>query len=154
MGRLSDFDIESLGKTFDFEKDLAFGQNGEKSIIEFAKAIGSGAVEVKTDRYKNGKMVVETHQSPGNRKDIDGKNIWVPSGLNVTKAEWWVYIYSVDQSFVMFKVDRLKRYLRAHPEVYNNSTKRTMAPNSDNPALAWIVEKNDVINMISSAQYD
>jgi hypothetical protein len=54
----------------------------------------------------------------------------------------------------MFKVDRLKRYLRAHPEMYNNSTKRTMAPNSDNPALAWIVEKNDVINMISSAQYD
>ena len=154
MSRLSDYDISALGNQIDFKKDLEFGQSGEVSIVEFAKLIGSGAVEVKTDRYKNGNMVIETHQSPGNKKDAEGNQIWVPSGLNVTKAVWWVYIFAVDESFVMFKVDRIKRYLRSLPSLYNENTKRVMAPNSENPALAYVVQKSETINMLSKKDYD
>ena len=123
MSRLSDYDISALGNQIDFKKDLEFGQSGEVSIVEFAKLIGSGAVEV-------------------------------PSGLNVTKAVWWVYIFAVDESFVMFKVDRIKRYLRSLPNLYNENTKRVMAPNSENPALAYVVQKSETINMLSKKDYD
>ena len=49
---------------FDFQADLAYGEHGEDNAKEL---FGSGAVEVKSDRYRNGKMVVETEQKPAGK---------------------------------------------------------------------------------------
>jgi len=150
----SDWDISALGNEINFSKDLEFGQKGEQSIVRFARIIGSGAVEVKTDRYKNGNMVIETHQNPKGALTADGERLWVPSGLNVTKATWWVYVFAVDESFVMFTVDRLKRYLRINANIYTPESKQIMAPNSENPARAWVIKKPETINMLSDRRYD
>ena len=57
----------------DFLKDLKFGEQGEELIAKFIGDIASGDIEVKTDRYRNGKMVIETEQWPGRRRTPDGK---------------------------------------------------------------------------------
>ena len=83
------FDIP--GREFNFKKDLAYGQDGEMLIDGFMEALSGGSVEVKSDRYRNGRMVVETEQNPKGAVDGDGNKIWVKSGINVTTAKWWVY---------------------------------------------------------------
>ena len=76
---------------YNFKNDLQYGKKGEQITKDFLEAISTGSFEVKTDRYRNGRMVVETEQNP---RDTG----WKPSGLNVTLATWWVYIYTLDGS--------------------------------------------------------
>ena len=111
-------------RTFDFKKDLSFGHKGEDLITGFLDSLSDGSFEVKTDRYRNGRMVVETNQNPKAIKDGDGNPIWVSSGINVTTAKWWVYVFALDGSFVMVDTSRLKRYLRMNNKKFNESTKK------------------------------
>lgn len=130
-----------------FEADLAFGHKGEESIKDFLQSLISNSSEVKTDRYRNGRMVVETDQNPYNRG-------WKKSGINVTTAQWWVYIYSLGEAFVIVSVDRLKRYLRANPSRFNENTKGDFARNSDNPTRGFLLEPDEVMDMLYSNKYD
>ena len=130
-----------------FEADLAFGHKGEESIKNFLQSLISNSSEVKTDRYRNGRMVVETDQNPYNRG-------WKKSGINVTTAQWWVYIYSLGEAFVIVSVDRLKRYLRANPSRFNENTKGDFARNSDNPTRGFLLEPDEVMDMLYSNKYD
>ena len=75
----SKWDIEA--NTFNFEKDLKYGQLGEKRIRKMLESLVEGSFEVKSDRYRNGNMAVEMRQNPRRC----GK--WVRSGLQVTKAQ-------------------------------------------------------------------
>lgn len=147
-----DFDIPK--NSFDFDKDLAFGHIGEESVKKFYSAVVQGASEVKTDRYRNGRMVVETQQNARRRKDENGLPVWENSGINVTKADWWIYIYSLGQGFVIVSVQRLKRFLRAHPERFNEETKRLLGSGGDNPAKGFILEPHEVMRMLYSEEYD
>lgn len=126
---------------FDFQTDLAYGQEGEAN----AKSLfGGGAVEVKSDRYRNGKMVVETHQKPV------GYNDWKKSGINITEAEWWVYRLAPD-SFIVVSVERLKRYLRANqPDL----DKRVFAEGGDNPTRGFLLTPDEVREMMTNRAYD
>ena len=87
-----------------FTEDLKYGQVGEELVKQFLDDISSGHLEVKTDRYRNGRMVVEVEQNPRGRG-------WKPSGLMVTEAKWWVYQYNLDGAFTIVSVERLKRYI-------------------------------------------
>lgn len=145
------WDIPS--KIFDFASDLAYGKQGEELIIEFLNTLTGGEFEVKSDRYRNGRMVVETQQNPRGAKDENGELIWVPSGINITTAKWWVYIYSPDGAFVMIDVSRLKRYLRLNPYKFNESTKKAFG-GEDNPARGYLIYPNDVIDMMTNTRYD
>lgn len=147
-----DFDIPA--GSFDFAKDLSFGEEGEKFVQDFYNAVIQGSAEVNTDRYRNGRMAVETNQNPRGSTDVFGYKIWVPSGINVTKATWWIYVYSIHQAIVVVSVARLKRYLRANRELFNESTKRMFAANSDNPARGFLIEPNQVMEMLYSDKYD
>lgn len=147
----SEFDIPQ--RTFDFASDLAYGQQGEGLVSSFLDSIQSGSFEVKSDRYRNGRMVVETHQNPRGRRDQDGNPIWVPSGINVTTAKWWVYIYSPSGAFVVVGVDRLKAYLRANTQMFNESTKRNFG-GSDNPARGYLLMPDNVIDLLTNRNYD
>ena len=146
-----EFDIP--GRTFDFAKDLEFGEAGEETIKGFLDALSGGAFEVKSDRYRNGRMVVETEQNPRGIKDSEGTSVWVKSGINVTTAKWWVYIYSPDNAFVVISVSRLKNYLRSNKNKYSDATKRNFG-GSDNPAKGFLIMETDVVDLLTNPQYD
>lgn len=147
-----EYDINS--KSFDFASDLAFGEAGENFVKEFYRSVIQGSAEIKTDRYRNGRMVIETNQNPQNVVDASGVRIWKLSGINVTTAQWWIYIYTLEQSMVIISVERLKKYLRLNRETFNEKTKITFAKNSDNPAKGFLIEPNQVMDMMYNEKYD
>jgi hypothetical protein len=147
----SAFDIP--GRKFDFKADLEFGQQSEKEISSFLDDLSDGAFEVKTDRYRNGRMIVETDQNPRGVLNQDGEPIWHKSGINVTTAKWWVYVFSPGQGFVMIDVGRLKRYLRANKEKFNESTKISLG-GADNPARGFLLMADDVKDLLINELYD
>jgi len=131
-----------------FRNDLSFGEAGEEIIKHFIDAISSGAIEVKTDRYRNGRMVVETQQKP------NGSQVWVDSGINVTTASWWIYQYGLDGAFHVISVERLKRYLRCNRDKFNESTKRSLGSPNDNPARGFLLYPGDVLDLLINGDYD
>lgn len=149
----SDFDIPP--QKINFADDLQFGQKGEKMVQSFLEGLLSNdSYEVKTDRYRNGRMVVETDQNPFGKKDDAGNPIWVPSGINVTKATWWVYVFTLGEGFIAVDVQRLKRFLRRFPYKFNPNTKRSLGSAGDNPARGFLLMPNDVIDLLSNSDYD
>ena len=82
----SDYDIPA--RKFDFHTDLKFGKKGEKLVEDFLDAMSDGSFEVKTDRYRNGRMVLEMTHNPRKKLDDEGEPLWTPSGLAITKAKW------------------------------------------------------------------
>jgi hypothetical protein len=130
-----------------FIKDLEHGENGEQNIRDFLHDLNSGAIEIKTDRYRNGRVVIETDQNPH-------KTGWKKSGINVTTATWWVYQYHLDGAFTAIKVDRLKRYLRSNPDRYNEQTKQHFGTRGDNPSKGWILEQHEIYDLLLNPKYD
>lgn len=150
---MKEYDIDL--KKFDFKTDLEYGEKGEAHVMSFIESLRDSQIEVKTDRYRNGKMVVETQQCPGAVKDENGIYIWKQSGINVTTAKWWVYIYGLDNgAFIAVPVDRLKRYLKAKKNIFCESKKRIFAPDSDNPAKGFLLLPNHVMDMLYNTAYD
>lgn len=145
------FDIP--GRKFDFTKDLEYGLKGESLISEFLKNLSDGNFEVKSDRYRNGRMVVETQQNPRAAKNALGDPLWLDSGINITTARWWVYIYAPEGAFVVVSVERLKRFLRANGGKYTEETKVSFG-GSDNPARGFLLQPNEVMDMLFNPLYD
>lgn len=146
------FDIPE--KSFNFAEDLDFGHSGESFVKNFYNSVIQGSAEIKTDRYRNGRMVVETHQNPRRENDVFGYALWKQSGINVTTAKWWIYVYSLNSSMIVVSVERLKKYLRQNKGKFNESEKRVFAENSDNPSKGFLLEPEDVMEMLYSKQYD
>lgn len=142
--KFSDFDLPA--RKFDFRKDLEFGHRGEKLVTGFLDAMESGSFEVKTDRYRNGRMVVEMEQNPRRA------GIWIASGLAVTKAEWWVYVFTLDGAFIIVSVSRLKRYI-AQRQLAGGDYKE-FARASQNPSRGFLLEPSDVADLMTSPDYD
>ena len=128
---------------FDFTKDLAFGHEGEEIVNTFLSSLSAGSFEVKYDRYRNGRMVVETHQNPRGQG-------WKPSGINVTTAHWWVYLFSPG-AFISVSVGRLKKYLVMNKD---NLTKKEFAPNSDNPTRGFLLFPPNITDLMTNEDYD
>jgi len=148
----SDWDIPA--QRFNFRRDLAFGKQGEKLVNSFLKVLDDGAFEVKTDRYRNGRMAVEVMQNPRRAVDNNGEQMWKDSGIIVTKAKWWVYVFTLDRNdgtFVIVPVRRLKKFIKKNSK---RLEMRDFAKNSDNPARGYILEPSDVMEMMVSADYD
>lgn len=128
---------------FDFTVDLAYGHEGERNLQDFFGAFQHGTVEVKADRYRNGRMAVETQQKPAGSD-------WKDSGINVTEADWWAYRFSPD-AFVIVSVARLKSFLRQNKELLD---KRMFAADSTNPAKGFLLFPNHVQDLLTNPDYD
>lgn len=142
------------GQIFNFPRDLAYGKQGEKLVGSFLDSLESRPFEVKSDRYRNGRMAVEIEQNPRRATDDDGNQIWVRSGLSVTKAHWWVYIYSQDDThgaFMVVSVKRLKKYIRKNRK---RMTLIDFAKRSDNPARGYLIEPLEVMDLMVNPEYD
>lgn len=136
-------EIGGYNPKFDFQTDLAYGHEGEAQLIEFFNALNRATVEVKADRYRNGRMAVETQQKPSG-------GVWKDSGINVTEAEWWAYRFA-PESFVLISVQRLKNFLRYN---YDRLEKRNFAPDSDNPAKGFLLFPHHVQDLQTNELYD
>jgi len=126
-----------------FFADRAYGEAGEEIVREFIAQLSLGAIEVKTDRWRNGRMVVETQQLTAHG--------WRASGLNVTQASWWVYQYHLDGAFVMVAVDRLKRYLRVN---YDTLEKREFGARGDTRTRGYLLAPHQVTDLLTNKTYD
>lgn len=145
------FDISS--SRFDFKKDLEYGKEGEDLISSFLEQMSLSDFEVKSDRKRNGRMFVETNQNPKGVLDNNGERVWVKSGINVTTAKWWVYIFSPDGAFVIVAVRRLKNYLNSNRHIFNESTKKD-AGGADNPARGFLLYPEHVKDLLTNSVYD
>jgi hypothetical protein len=146
--------IERVPSTPNFNTDLKYGRQGEKLVDSFLSSLSDTAFEVKTDRYRNGRMAVETQQNPRRMTDEHGKVVWRKSGLMVTKAQWWVYVYTLDDTcgaFMVVSVKRLKKYIAKNKKRLDY---RDFAKNSDNPAQGYLLEPSDVMDMMINPDYD
>lgn len=126
-----------------FKKDLEFGKQGEDQVKQFLQGIVNGSFEVKSDRYRNGKMVVEIAQNPR-------KHGWKPSGIMVTEAEWWVYVYTMNQAMIVVSTERLKRYIEMLPK----SRIRLFAEGTNNPAKGYLLLPEEVSQLLYDPAYD
>jgi len=127
-------------RTQQFSKDLAFGQDGEHMFAEFLADLEHSTFEVKYDRYRNGKMCVETEHC------IAGH--WELSGLNVTTAKWWVYVFA-PHTFTAVQTARLKKYLRHHKlpkEMFNKHTAT--------PTRGFLLLPEQVTDLLTHPDYD
>ena len=109
---------------------------------EFLDSLDKKDFEIKRDMYRNGRLVVEMEQK---HRDQD----WKPSGLSVTTAKWWVYLFS-DDAFLVVEVARLKKYV----EVNNQMELKTFAPRSYNPTRGYLLLSEDVSKLMASEVYD
>lgn len=108
----------------------------------FLESLDEKDFEIKRDMYRNGRMVVEILQK---HRDQD----WKPSGLSVTTAKWWVYLFS-DDAFLVVEVARLQRYLDINDQI----PLKTFAPRSPNPTKGYLLQAEDVTKLMSSELYD
>ena len=93
-------------------------------------------------------------QNAFRKTDEEGNQIWKPSGINVTKAKWWVYVYTLDGesgAFITVSVKRLKKYIRKNKK---NLKMMDFARRSNNPAKGWIIEPEQVMDMMYNQAYD
>lgn len=126
-----------------FAADLTYGEAGEQVVRDFIAQLALGAIEVKTDRFRNGRVVVETHQRT--------QYGWRPSGINVTQATWWVYQYGLDGAFTVVSVERLKRYLRVN---YDSLVRREFGNRGDNPSRGFLLSSYQVTDLLTGNAYD
>ena len=99
-------------------------------------------------------MAVEVEQNPYRKTDEEGVQVWKPSGINVTKAQWWVYVYTLDGkegAFAVISVKRLKKYIKKNKK---NLKMMDFAKRSSNPARGWIIEPEQVMDMMYNELYD
>lgn len=134
--------VSGYRKEYDFKIDLEYGHEGEQNLIDFMNSLQNGCVEVKSDRYRNGRIAVEVQHKPHGQ--------WLKSGLAVTTAQWWAYRFAPD-SFVMVSVPRLKRYLNAN---HKRLETRTFAEQSDCPAWGYLLMPQDVHQLMTDTDYD
>lgn len=85
----------SVSKNTNFSHDLAFGELKES---ELADILTGKTLELKSDRYKNGRHAIEL------KKVVKGEV--KPSGLSATEADW--YCLGKSNSYMMFKTSDLK----------------------------------------------
>ena len=128
---------------FDFKVDMVYGKAGEAELVEFFDAVQGSKVEVKSDRYRNGRMAVETQQKPAGRE-------WQDSGINITTAEWWAYRLAPG-AFILVSVPRLKKYLRANRDTLQ---KRDFAAGSDNPSRGFVLMPEQIQSLLADKEYD
>jgi hypothetical protein len=93
----------------DFDLDFRRGRVGENLVNSFLQSLEGGTVEVKTDSRiaETGNLYIETYQF--SKPDMSDKR---PSGINISKADFWAFATPHETGFVIIKAKALKQLLR------------------------------------------
>lgn len=95
----------------DFDLDFKRGMVGENLVGTFLQALEDGTIEVKTDYRiaETGNVYVETWQYRlPDESDIK------QSGINTTKADFWVFASPSGEGFICISTEALKNAIRDH----------------------------------------
>ena len=89
----------------DFDLDFSYGKEGE-NLVE-ALLGGGKTVEVKRDRkwHNTGNLYIETECW------YLKSNSWEPSGLSVSKADYWAFV--IERGVILVPLDILKSVVKA-----------------------------------------
>jgi hypothetical protein len=93
-------------------------------------------------------------QNPRRMLDETGKQVWRKSGLAVTKAKWWVYVFTMDGdhgSFVVVSVKRLRKFIKQNKKELKQVD---FAKTSDNPARGFLIYPEQVMDLMINSNYD
>jgi hypothetical protein len=101
--------MRSIGNQPHFDNDLQRGNVGEDLLdLFFSDGEDNSLFEVKTDYRisETGNIYVETHKyRKSDKSDV------VPSGINVTKAKWWVQASPDGTAMLILKTEHLRKYI-------------------------------------------
>jgi hypothetical protein len=91
----------------DFDIDYRRGLVGENLVGSFLESVAGSTVEVKTDyrAHDTGNLYIETYQ------EIGGD--WVPSGLNISKADFYSFAGPSGEGFLTIRKNDLIELVRA-----------------------------------------
>ena len=119
--------MDSQGPQPDFDIDNRRGAVGEAVVGTFLEAMGTATVEVKTDSgaHRTGNFYVETAQRPQGSPD----GLFVPSGINKSKADWWAFAGPGGHGFIAVDTGTLKQLAKnarqAEQPIHSNRTNQT-----------------------------
>jgi hypothetical protein len=87
-----------------FDIDYRRGLIGEDLVNTFLVDLAGSLIEVKTDyrAHETGNVYVETHQYPQGNPDKA-----IPSGINISKANWYVFASPHQTGFIAIPKDQL-----------------------------------------------
>ena len=93
----------------DFDLDFRRGRVGENLVNSFLQSLEGGTVEVKTDSRiaETGNLYIETYQF--SKPDMSDKR---PSGINISKADFWAFATPNETGFIIIKAEALKKLLK------------------------------------------
>lgn len=150
-----------------FKADLKFGEHGEELAAKLVEAMLNGWVEVKSDAFENGNIFVELAHCPGRAVDQDGNFVWTKSGLNVTKANFWIYMKLSGQgefrSALVIPTVRLNAYRSWYKEQYGTEILPSGSKqsgymignaNGEIPTLGLRIVASDIPMIQYSPQFD
>ena len=126
----------------DFDIDFRRGRVGENLVNTFLQALEGGTVEVKTDSRiaETGNLYIETYQF--SKPDQSDKR---PSGINISKADFWAFATPNETGFIIVKTDALKQLLRDG----NYPTKsQPIVSDKTNGSIGRIVPLQDVLRLL------
>lgn len=91
----------------DFDIDYRRGLVGEDLVGSFLESVAGSTIEVKTDyrAWDTGNLYIETFQ------EIRGE--WVPSGLNISKADFYSFAGPTGEGFLTIPKDSLIEVVKA-----------------------------------------
>jgi hypothetical protein len=122
-----------MPKFSDFDLDFATGQNGEELVKELLT--GGKTVEVKTDiKWKNtGNLYIETICWYNTSSE------WLPSGLSVTKADYWGFV--LEGSVLLVQTE----YLRIAVAQYGHPINCNIPPN---PSKGYLIKPEHILAVV------
>jgi len=124
-----------------FDRDLAYGKQGELLVGSYLEWIagGNGRVEIKRKRRADLELYVETECDKGNT----GR--YQPSGINVTTADAWAFVVG-DTGMAFVLPTALLRRALLHP-----SARRVEGPRGDCPTRGVLVHIAAILALAEEA---
>lgn len=127
----------------DFDVDFTRGKVGEELVGTFLQALEGGTIEVKTDYRvtETGNVYVETWQykRPG---ATDKKQ----SGINTTKADYWVFASPNGEGFICIATEALRRLIR---DTNPREVKQPISGQNTNASIGRVVPVKDILKQLA-----
>ena len=126
----------------DFDLDFTRGQVGENLVGSFLQALEGGTIEVKTDYRigETGNVYVETWQY--RRPCATDKK---QSGINTTKADYWVFASPKGEGFICITTAALKQLIR---ETNPREVRQPISGEVTNASIGRIVPIKTILRYI------
>lgn len=132
----------------DFDLDFTRGQVGENLAGSFLQALEGGTIEVKTDYRiaETGNVYVETWQYR-----LPGATDKKQSGINTTKADYWVFASPQGAGFICITTEALKSLIR---DTNPREVRQSISGQATNASIGRIVPVETLLRAIGMYKGD